>query len=440
MGFHALFGMEPKGYFSLVLLTHIVNTGLLARLLWWLSGSGWVAFFGASIWAVSPAHSSVLGWYSAYGHVVATTAFLWVAGGVAVHRANESRYRLQGTAAWCAILVIGAMSYATGIAIACVFPFVLALFDPRVIRDRGAAAVMVSLPFFVIGMYFAVHHFWGQPGHQSPFEISLLKPNAIADNASDVWRLLTIGFGVLASALTTSAGASGSWIAVGFLALLVASYWLGAHREARTSLAWFLLAMSAYLSVSLGRGEFAVASFMPVSNVSLDRYQYLATSCLVAAGGSLAGWWLQHPNFLLSRGCRAVLVLGSIMLIVHLGLHPIANISHESERNLARRALQLIRTQVVRAPNGPIAYLVDRSTGIDKPIKGSAFSTLMFSGTLSRAFVTLFDSDHFNGKTVRFVTSPGAVKREDEKGLTLLSRMLVSNEEYASILREKENE
>jgi hypothetical protein len=49
----ALFGPDPRGFFALVLLTHLLNTGLLYALGLALSGSWRLAVLGAALWGTA---------------------------------------------------------------------------------------------------------------------------------------------------------------------------------------------------------------------------------------------------------------------------------------------------------------------------------------------------------------------------------------------------
>src|SRR5690606_34404077 len=77
-GFHAAFGMAAGWWFSLVLVTHLLNTVLLFDVVRRLGGSVRVACVTAGVWAISPSHGGALGWFSVYGQVLAAMLVLLV--------------------------------------------------------------------------------------------------------------------------------------------------------------------------------------------------------------------------------------------------------------------------------------------------------------------------------------------------------------------------
>src|SRR5262249_35288723 len=75
---YAVFGAEPAAFFWSVLLTHLVNVGLLFAVINQLTQSKRLAFVGATAWGISPVNEGTLGWYSVYGQVIAATFVLVV--------------------------------------------------------------------------------------------------------------------------------------------------------------------------------------------------------------------------------------------------------------------------------------------------------------------------------------------------------------------------
>ena len=71
-------GLRADLYFWCVLITHLLNVALLFGLVRVLTGSATLACFGAVLWGTSPLQEGTLGWYTAYGHVLATTVMLLV--------------------------------------------------------------------------------------------------------------------------------------------------------------------------------------------------------------------------------------------------------------------------------------------------------------------------------------------------------------------------
>src|SRR5262245_56402464 len=67
------FGAHPAGYFLFALATHVANVVMLFVLARRLTGRAELACLAAVLFGVSPSNPGTLGWYSVYGHALATT-------------------------------------------------------------------------------------------------------------------------------------------------------------------------------------------------------------------------------------------------------------------------------------------------------------------------------------------------------------------------------
>src|SRR5206468_7890711 len=73
---HAVFGVNPVGYFASVLGNHLLNVLMLFELIRRLTGSAAFGCAGATLWGATPTNEGTLGWYLVYGQVIATTGML----------------------------------------------------------------------------------------------------------------------------------------------------------------------------------------------------------------------------------------------------------------------------------------------------------------------------------------------------------------------------
>ena len=105
---YVLLGPHPAGYYWSAFLTHLLNVFLLFRVLEVFLGSDRLACFGATLWGVSPINEGSLGWYSVYGHVLATTLVLSVVLDVGRCRTAGAPPRTRRICRWLVLLVTAA--------------------------------------------------------------------------------------------------------------------------------------------------------------------------------------------------------------------------------------------------------------------------------------------------------------------------------------------
>ncbi len=152
-----LFRLEPTGYFAVVLATHVANVLLLYALVRRLTGSEYLACFGALLFGVCPANAGTLGWFAVYGQVMAAT-FMLAALLLLVGRGNDERPLGTAAAVWvAACMLVASQSFGTGAAAALVLPVVAVLLRPSVLHTRAAALVLCAVPVLVLGAWFLMH-------------------------------------------------------------------------------------------------------------------------------------------------------------------------------------------------------------------------------------------------------------------------------------------
>jgi len=128
---YGLFGVAARWYFAVVLATHLLNVGLLFRVIHLLTRRRGVACIGATLWGVSPLHVESLGWYAVYGHVLTCTGLLIALAVFLPHTDRRARGPGTGVSIACAILLlIGATCFGTGLAIAVATPLAILVMVP----------------------------------------------------------------------------------------------------------------------------------------------------------------------------------------------------------------------------------------------------------------------------------------------------------------------
>jgi hypothetical protein len=294
---HALFGVDPRGYFALVLLTHLANVLLLYQVVRELTASQRVACFGAALWGMCPVNEGSLGWYSVYGHVLAATLMLWVLRQVIRAGHAPETVRWWAPWLWYLALLLASMSFGVGMAVAMVFPAVVALLlRPR--RFRATRWAFWSLPLLVVALYRALLRLHALVArHLDPTALML------ADMARALWWIIPavaihlVNAGVVRLLLGPfdPAAAYPSRLAYGvatafYLAALVV-FAAADGLTRRRILACALLAGGAYTIIAIGRGPLLPdLSATPDSVARWPRYQYLGTLPLAVILCLIVDW------------------------------------------------------------------------------------------------------------------------------------------------------
>jgi hypothetical protein len=298
--FYHLFGPWSEAFYSMVLLTHLLNVWLLFRIVRAFTGSDVLAAFGATAWGTSPLNVGTLAWYSVYGQVLVATALLLALDGVARHWRDGTAPSAGAVLGWSAIMVAGATCFGVGIGTAMVFPIAVFLLLPST-RGRGAARwILLSLPVVTGALYVAFGYLYAVYVDHQLDEMFLMhtffKPPAIFRMVRHLLEFgstrLALGFagvhvpypGLLTNLVAACAGAA-------LLAVAVT----GDARTRRLLLALALVAVAAYGIIALGRSNVYLMFKQPATvAAATPRYHYVGALPLVLLGcvvlGRLADW------------------------------------------------------------------------------------------------------------------------------------------------------
>ena len=281
-----LVGPHPRPYFWLCLLTHLVNVGLLYRVIRMALGSDLLACFGATLWGACPAHEGTLGWYSVYGQVLATTFVL----GALLDGIAPGALSTRRALGWMVLLLLAATSFGTAIGPAVVSPLALWLLRPTAFARRPAAALVTLVPVLVVGCYLGLQAF---AAHVEMAQLPGASAAALRATAAQGWQPvvvlllhlvaaglahLCLGFaGPLAPYPSVAAYAVAGVLAAGVV-------WTCTRRAApgrRLILAFLLLAFACYGAIAVGRVAFYLQAGVALDRAaSATRYHYLASTAL----------------------------------------------------------------------------------------------------------------------------------------------------------------
>jgi hypothetical protein len=296
---HALFGLDPAGYFATVLFNHLVNVVLLFVLIRRWTGNSEVACAAATFWGTTPTSEATLGWYSVYGHVIATTAMLVLLLSLPVLTSRGESLPPSRVAVWTMLLLGGAASFGTGLGVAAVFPLVALLVCPMASRRPAGPLTLVAITLGVGLVYLAV---------RATADPSLggerYGPRLLPAGVPDLLGRVVLTFQFLAAGLATLLlgdlhtltlrPSPFEYVAAAMLA--AATAWVlawGRGAQRRRLLAVILVTLSCYGAIAIGRSHIAemlglsTSIFRPVA-----RYHYMALAALALWIGLLtAALW-----------------------------------------------------------------------------------------------------------------------------------------------------
>lgn len=428
LGSWKLFGLHMPYYFATVLLTHLLNVGLLFGTLRTLTRSATLACFGAALWGTSPLCVGTLAWYSVYGHVLVGTILLLVLGQLAGLAADGRPLTTRRGWLWYGLLLAGTMCFGVGIGVAVAFPIVLFL----VLRDAWSfprlRASWLLFPFVTLAVYFAFRHLYpllapltAQESFQEYVALHGLVyvPPMLAHLLAFSLAGTTLGF--LLPPYPSTAG----WIAVvAFLAGLAILFWRGDGTTRRTAIAMMALSVSIYFLIAVGRSSaYAMFSISPANAARVARYHYVGSIpvtillCLILKQlGRLPGLGAV-PASLAFAGGIGVIVFGA----VH---HTVSMQEYPATPRYLQQTIDRIAADVRAKPPGSTVYLEnERAPGY---ILGPAIPSFLFPGRAG-VYVLFNPTDQFEGRTVRFIErDPEVAQYYAQRPDTRLARLLVA--------------
>ncbi|HSQ01371.1 MAG TPA: hypothetical protein VL049_29470 [Candidatus Dormibacteraeota bacterium] len=406
---HAVFGVDPRGYFWIALLTHLVNVGLLFAVIDAFTGSRRLACAGAALWGVSPLNVEALGWYSVYGQVALATVILAVLWRIARAARDDAPLSRRQALAWYLLVIVGATCFGTGIGFAMALPVALWLClraPPHHFTRRLFASLLIVVP----ALYVLVQVlYWAAAGQAHD---SVLYPGLAIRNAVTV-LYMTLNMVLFGAAKTLV----GTWmleapypgvlllsLAVLYGLLMAAALWIAGRAPRRAILACLLLAVGPYGIIAAGRAVTAPeAWWLLILLGQAPRYHYAPALPLIIGGCvalAVVAGRMAMPSRLGSAGLT--LWIAALALGVYLWPRPIDHFDTE------RRQVAMLRTtvgaRVAQAPPGADVYL------LNGPMLPVNFFTPMttFPGQAG-LFVVYFPDNTIDGHRVRFIVRPPKV-------------------------------
>jgi hypothetical protein len=425
---HALFGVDPRGYFWLALLTHLLNIALLYAVIAAWTGRRRLAGGGAALWAISPLNTQSLGWYSVYGQVALTTLVLAVLWRVAAAAGDGRPLPRRDAVAAYLLLLAGSTCFGTGIGIAMAAAVALPLCLPGP-RNRFSRRLFMSLLPAVPLLYALVQVLYRLVTgnwHDSVGYARVASGGLLAI-ASMTVQLLGFGIGRTLTAVWLPDAAYPGALPLAALALYVAivglALWRGETGRRRAILACLLLATGAYGIIATGRG--AVGGFAALGQAS--RYHYVAPVPLVIAG-CLA---LSVVAARLRARIGAVILLGWLAALAFGTYRWPPVIDHyDAERKIVATLQAIVAARAKSALPGQVALVANRPM-----LPLNYFSRMNEFPGWTGLFVIFYPSNQVDGHPIRFVTlSPSFVAQVRQRPGSRAAELLVTRDEASALI------
>jgi hypothetical protein len=423
-----LFGLHAPAYFVTVLLTHLLNVGLLFGVLRTLTRSPTIACFGAALWGTSPLCVGTLAWYSVYGHVLVATILLLVLRQLARLAEDGAPPGTRTASLWYGLLLAGTTCFGVGIGVALAFPFVLFLLLPRAWSFRRLRATWLLLPVVTLALYFAFRRLYPLLAPLT-FQENMQEYIALHGLASVPPMLVhLLGFSIagttLGLLLRRPYPSPECWIAIAaYLCGLGVLFWRGDARTRRTALAMMALAISVYVLIAAGRSStYAMFSISAAAAARVARYHYVGSLpvaivlCLI----------LQQLGRL--PGLRAV--PSPVALVAGLGVigfgaahYGVSIQEYRATPRYLQQTADAIAAEIRAQPPGSTVYLENERA--PAYVLGPAIPGFLFPGRAA-VYVLFNRSDQFEGRTVRFIERDAEVAQYyAQRPHTRLARLLV---------------
>lgn len=402
---HRAFDTDAQYYFWTVLVTHVLNVGLLFSVIRLLTGSPGLACLGATLWGSSPVNEGSLGWYAVFGHVLAGTVLLLVLRGVARIHATGLPLSRRATWLWSILLLAGTTCFGVGLAVALAFPVVAWLLlpasrDPESLRRR-----FWLLPVLAVALYASLQGLHGALYGRPQRSIALL-----AGALEELPSALTMLFHMIASGLAGLVlgpfySPAGYPNRIDYALLVLYTLGVGVtlalrRSAARPLLAVLLLALAGYAAVAAGRTSMALLwGYKLEVAASMTRYHYVAPLCL-CIGLCLILQGAEAWPLVRTRATTALLwawLAATAVLLWHRG--PVID-HHAEARAETSRTVQAIREAIAARRPG------EEVTIENQPFISVGLFNLQIPASFpgwAALFTIFFPADTVDGRRVWFV-------------------------------------
>jgi hypothetical protein len=397
---HALFGMDPKGWFVVLVAAHVVNVALCFRLVELAGGGRSAAFAGGLLWGLVPLHAQSLTWVTMSGQVVATTCVLAVLCGVVATRDRTPGWpRLL---AWVVALLVAGTAHGAGMAAALAVPVAAFLLrPPGAARRRVVGTLACIWPLTALLVAVSRTLVFALPGMLPASSPGLAPWGHLANIGRFFVEMCLVGIaspflGFLAPSPTLATAAI---VVVPWVILVAVACWLGDGARRRAIVAMLAIAAAVYAATAYGRGGFYERLVQIHGEPgTVPRYHYLPTATLMVAA-CLAGAMLAERARLSARvvaGATAALALVVLVAWSTSGWVPEAHADSARRYAFTRKQIRDAIAQATPDAAGIVRIPNPGARGV-----AGVVAPWLFPGWAA-VFVLAEPGDVIDGRTVRF--------------------------------------
>jgi len=408
------FGMRPAGYFVFALATHVLNVLMLFVLARRLTGSAGIACLSALLFGVSPWNPGTLGWYSVYGHALATA---WTLAAFLLLVPDDPESPPPGLVralAIAACMLAASQSFGTGAAVALVVPLAVALLRGSTFRVPAAAAAVCAVPIVVLAAMWAMY---STPTNFNPDPDQVIGAMVSAGTyhraiAGMFGHILSLGIvGLVLGGIYPTTRYPDAIAAFAVVAWVLAASWafVVASRPTRRAIVAFLtVALACYAAIAEGRAALYAGLVRPEglaqAYAGSTRFQYLAQAALALVTGLVlreASRRLPERARLVRAGVVAwvaAAIAGGAVTAIHID-------HHDGDRMAFVHSHDRIAAELGGESPGTVACLPNLPA---IPFPG-------FPGDVG-VFMLEHRTDEIDGRQVFFVSPDGGLPPRDRGG------------------------
>lgn len=414
---HSLFGLDPRGYQVLLLVIHLVNTGLLFRISFALWGSIPLATFVALVWGVSASHAGSLERFAMIGTltgIAIVLAILLVLINMGAGKASVTKLRVAGIAVALCVASLGA---GMALAAALTLPLMALAFAPA---ERKKLAPLLAMLIVLPVSYLLLHQIWpGATGTTWDDPVATVASglgSTVLKLPEFMLDFFAAGFAALFSVTEREIATSGirQLGALFLMAVVALAAVKGSITTRNRIVAWGLLALATYGVVAVAR--VGIQDIFPqISFISFARYHYLPTLVLSLLLAEAAAPLIAR---LPVNATRSIFYGGSCLVALVVLSNPPQLDTRDQLKARVDGVVAGIREDILAAPkSAPII--------LDNPADFGTQSGLPLHTTRAGIFVIFFDTTEFAPGEVKFYASPQELAEAQRYPDSRLSELLV---------------